>query len=88
MQPTPIPDELVVGEKKRVVFSAPNGDLLDDHIRPCEALVSRDSETGLAAATVRLVLEPGELARLQAGAPVLLTMLGGLAPFDVTVEDL
>lgn len=85
MIPTTIPDELVEPGTVRRVVSAPNGDLLDDHIRPVEALVSSDAATGLAAIRVRLVLEEGELERLTAGQPVWLTMLGGLSPFHVEV---
>lgn len=87
MIPTSIPDELVEPGTVRRVFAAPNGDMLDDDIRPCEALISADPATGLAAVRVRLVLEPGELERLTDGRAVWLTMLGGLSPFDVKVED-
>lgn len=86
MIPTTIPDELVKPGTVRRVFSAPNGDLMDDTIRPVDALVSRDPDTDLASIQVRLVLEDGELERLMAGKPVWLTMLGGLAPFYVQVE--
>lgn len=87
MLPTPIPDELIRPGTVRRVFTAPNGDMLDDSIRPCEALISRDPGTDLAAVQVRLVLEDGELERLAAGGTVWLTMIGGLAPFDVRVEE-
>ena len=87
MQPTPIPDELIEPGTVRRVISAPNGDLLDDNIRPVDTLISRDEPTQLAAFRMRLVLEDGELERLQAGKPVWLTMLGGVAPFSVAVED-
>lgn len=87
MQPTVIPEDLVEPGTVRRVISAPNGDLVDDNIRPVDALISRDEPTGLAAFRMRLVLEPGELDRLIAGKPVWLTMLGGVAPFSVTVED-
>jgi len=84
--PTPIPDELIADGEHRRVFAAPDGDLLNEDIRPVEALISRDSSTDLAAIKVRLVLEDNEIDRLQAGKPVWLTMLGGLTPFDVQVE--
>jgi hypothetical protein len=86
MIPTPIPDDLVKDGAQRRVFTAASGDLLDDNIRPVDALISRDDATGLAAVQVRLVLEGDEIERLTAGKPVWLTMLGGLAPFDVQVE--
>jgi hypothetical protein len=86
MQPTTIPDDLIEPGTVRRVISAPNGDLLDDNIRPVEALISRDRPTQLAAFKMRLTLEPGELERLMAGKPVWLTMLGGVAPFSVDVE--
>ncbi|GAA2037412.1 hypothetical protein GCM10009740_31530 [Terrabacter terrae] len=86
MRPTSIPDELVEPGTLRKVISAPNGDLLDENIRPVEALISRDPATQLAAFRMRLVLEGGELEDLQAGKPIWLTMLGGIAPFDVQVE--
>lgn len=86
MIPTTIPDELIEPDSLRRVIAAPNGDLLDDKIRPVEALVSRDPDTDLVAIKVRLELEDGELERLASGRPVWLTMLGGLAPFDVQVE--
>lgn len=87
MQPVPIPEDLIQPGTVRRVISAPNGDLLDDNIRPVEALISRDESTELAAFSMRLVLEEGELQRLMEGKPVWLTMLGGVAPFSVTVED-
>lgn len=87
MIPTSIPDDLIEPGTVRRVFAAPNGDLLDDQIRPCEALISRHPETDLAAVHVRLDLEAGELEKLNAGEPVWLTMLGGLAPFDVRVGE-
>jgi len=86
MRPTSIPDELVEAGTLRKVISAPNGDLLDDNIRPVEALISRHDATQLAAFRMRLVLEDGELEALQAGKPVWLTMLGGITPFDLQVE--
>ena len=86
MIPTTIPDELIKPDSQRHVIAAPNGDLLDDNIRPVEALIERDPPTDLVAIKVRLVLEDGELERLTSGKPVWLTMLGGLAPFDIQVE--
>ena len=86
MIPTPIPDELVKPGTERRVFAAPDGSLVDDAIRPCEALISRDEDTNLASIAVRLEFEPGEREAISAGAPVWLTMLGGLAPFAITVE--
>jgi hypothetical protein len=85
--PTPIPDELIREGSVRRTIAAPNGDLLDDNIRPVDALISHDQPTGLAAVRVRLVLEGDELDRLAAGKPVWLTMLGGITPFDVQVEQ-
>lgn len=87
MIPTTIPDALVKPGTVRKVIAAPNGDLTDDNIRPVEAIVSRDEATDLAAISVRLELEPGEIERLTAGQPVWLTMLGGLAPFYVEVGE-
>jgi hypothetical protein len=86
MRPVTIPDELIQPGTVRRVFAAPNGDLTDDQIRPAEALIRR-GEDDLAVISCMLELEPGDLERLQSGGRVWLTMVGGLAPFDVTVLD-
>ena len=85
MRPVPIPDELVEPGSVRRVFSAPNGDLTDDQIRPAEALIRRGPDDA-AVISCMLELEEGDLERLLAGGRVWVTMLGGLVPFDVTVQ--
>lgn len=83
MRPAPIEDEVArtrVG--KRVVVGPPGGDL-NSGIPPVEAIV-RHLPAGLAL-SVRCVLEPGDIERLQAGAAVWITFLDHMVPFDVEI---
>lgn len=84
MRPTPIDAELIPPGYRRVVVAAPGGDLMDDHIAPVEALRSDTESTW----TMRLVLEDGELEKLQRGAAVFLFIQAQhLSPFAVEVIE-
>lgn len=85
MRPAPIPNEVVWEGGKRVVFSAPNGDLLDDTIRPVEAIVDPATTERPHLVSVRCVLEEGDLVKLAEGGHVWITFWGGLPPFSTTV---
>lgn len=86
MRPVIIPDELVQPGTVRRIIAAPDGDLTHDEIRPVESLISRGPDD-VARLSMMLELEDGELDRLAAGGKIWLTMLGGVAPFDIVVLD-
>lgn len=87
MRATPIPDAEVWAGAVRRVFAAPDGDLANPLIAPVEALVDRSPTTGVANVSVRLVLEDGDLEKLQAGGVVWLTFWGAMVPWAVTVGE-
>lgn len=86
MIPVTIPDELIAPGTVRRVIAAPDGDLLNDEIRPVEALIKADSD-GIALLSMKLQLEDGDLGRLIRGGTVWLTMRGAVAPFDIQVLE-
>lgn len=82
MRPTPIPDDEVPDGYRRIVMTAPDGDLTGE-IRPAEALVHAPGGGEQRIFSFRIVLEDGDLARLAAGEPFWLSFWGGVPPFDV-----
>lgn len=87
MRATPIPDTEVWAGAIRKVFAAPDGDLTNPHIDPCETLVDCSPTTGALNISVRCLLEPGDLEKLQAGGVVWLTFWGSMVPWAVTVVE-
>lgn len=87
MRPTPIPDHEVWEGATRRVFAAPDGDLTNPDIAPCEALVDVSPSTGVRNISVRCELEAGDLEKLQAGGTVWLTFWGGMVPWAATVVE-
>lgn len=86
MRPAPIPDDVAEAHPgRRIVVTGPNGDLTGP-IPPVEAMVEEMCRG--RALSVRCVLEDGDLDQLTAGAPIWLTFLGHMVPFDVRVGDL
>lgn len=85
MRPIPIPEAAVWAGARRVVMSAPNGDLLDDTVRPVEAIDEISPKLGVRILTVMCALEPGDLDILTAGGTVLISFYGGMVPFEVNV---
>lgn len=83
MRPTPIPDAEVWPGAVRAVFGAPP-DAPD--VLPVEALCDSGQDTGLPRASVRLELEPGDLAKLAAGGHVWISFYGGMVPWCVDVK--
>jgi hypothetical protein len=86
MRPVPIPEDRVWAGGVRRVFAAPDGDLTNPDIGPCEVIVDAGID-GTARVNVLLQLEDGDLERLTNGGAVWLSMLGGLMPFALTVID-
>lgn len=85
MRPSPIPDAEVFDGGERIVIGGPDGDLTGD-IRPVEAVVTM--EDGIAAFSMRVALEPGDLEKLQRHGVFWLTCLGRqLQPFSLFVPD-
>lgn len=85
MRPTVWPDEEVWDGAERVVMSAPNGDLTHEVISAVECVKWTSEVLSCHAYTLKLVLEPGDLEKLQAGDPVLLTFFGSMPPWDAQV---
>ena len=88
MIPIPIPDHCVPEGARRLVIGPPDGDLLNDTIRPVEAVAAIvDQQVHIC---VLVALEPGELARLAAieKPAIWLTMLTPqIPPFMLHVAD-
>jgi hypothetical protein len=84
MHPAPIPDDAVWEGSHRMVMGPPDGDLTNPDIAPVEVLVDRSSIGGLRYST-RCVLDPGDLATLQAGGAVWVSFYGAVVPFSVDV---
>jgi hypothetical protein len=92
MRPTPVPDDLLWEGSTRIVVAAPGGDLTDPDIAPVEAIAEVVSGVpglpdGTAALSIRLTPEEGDLAKLEAGGCLLLTVYGRLPVFTLTVLD-
>lgn len=85
MRPAPIPNDAIWPGAVRRVYSAPDGDLLNEEIAPVEALVD-DVPSGLRA-SVRCVLEDGDLEKLAAGGHVWISFYGLMPVFSVDVTD-
>lgn len=66
----------------RRVFSAPDGDLTNPDIGPCEVIVDA-GVSGIARINVLIMLEPGDLEQLAETGHLWLSMLGGLRPFSL-----
>lgn len=84
MRPIRLPDdfELRQGERK-AVFSAPDGDLMHDNIRPVEAVVT--VEEGEVWYALMVIPEGDDLQRLQEGQPIWLSFRDGVPVFAVEV---
>lgn len=86
MRPVPIPAETVWEGGVRRVFCAPDGDLTNPDIGPCEVIVDR-GVNDLARINVLVQLEPGDLEQITQTGHVWLSMLGGLLPFALTAAE-
>lgn len=85
MRPSPIPDDEIWEGAQRVVFNPPSGDMTDERIRPAEMLVDYTDKGPRICA--RIVLEPGDLERLEVGEPFWVVFIADhLHPFDVTMR--
>jgi hypothetical protein len=85
MRPAPIPDEEVWEGARRVVIAGPDGDLTGE-IQPAEVLVHQ-SKFG-PCISARVILQDGDLERLEAGEPFWVTFIGDhLHPFDVGMTE-
>jgi hypothetical protein len=89
---SPVPEwlyQLYKDDHVRKVFAAPNGDLMDDSIRPADTLVGTvDLDDGEKYRVIRLVAtaDESDLATLRAGGVVMLTIFGvGMPPVDLNV---
>jgi hypothetical protein len=87
MRATPIPDHEIWPGAERRVFAAPDGDLTNPDIAPCEALIDLSPRTGAVNISVRCVLEAGDLEKLQAGGVVWLTFWNAMVPWALSVAD-
>lgn len=85
MRAAPIPDECVWAGAVRRVIAPPGGDLTDDTIAPCEALIERAVD-GIPLFSMRCVLEDDDLEKLKDGGVVWLTLWGHVVPFALSVS--
>ena len=85
MRAVPIPDEAMWPGSRRIVMAPPDGDLTNPDIRPVEMLVDLAESIGGLRYSTRCVLEPGDLAKLQAGGHVWVSFYGAVVPFSVDV---
>jgi hypothetical protein len=86
MRPIPVPQAIVWPGARRLVMSAPNGDLTDPTIAPVEAILDHpDSLGGAPRFTVVCTPEPGDLDTLTAGGLLAVAFWGGIPPFCVDV---
>jgi hypothetical protein len=86
MRPVPIPAETVWEGGVRKVFSAPDGDLTNPDIGPCEVIVDA-GVGGVARVNVLVKLDEGDLEQLTQTGHLWLSMLGGLMPFALTAAE-
>jgi hypothetical protein len=80
-----IPDDEIWAGATRIVMNPPDGDLTNPTIRAIEMLADRAPD-GTQTFSARCVLEPEDLAALQAEGTVWITFYGGVPPFSVTVQ--
>lgn len=85
MRPAPIPDDEIWDGSRRIVVSAPDGDLTNSLIAPIEMLVDVVPSTGGPCFSARCVLDPGDLEKLQEGKHVWVSFYGGVPPFSVDI---
>lgn len=89
MRPIPIPDALVPDWGTRHVIAPPDGDLLNDEIRPVEAIVAPlfgdDGEPipGSTCYSVLIQIEDGDWEAVEATRQFLITFEGSVVPFGV-----
>ncbi|MEV6897466.1 hypothetical protein [Amycolatopsis sp. NPDC051372] len=87
MRPAPIPHDAVWPGARRVVLSAPNGDLTDPDIAPVEMVADCPPSLGAVRYSARCMLEPGDLEKLVDGGHVWVSFYGRVPPFCVDVTD-
>ncbi len=87
MRPAPIPDDAIWPGARRIVLSAPNGDLTDEKIAAVEMLADVPDSIGGVRYSARCMLEPGDLEKLADGGHVWVSFYGGVPPFCVDVTD-
>lgn len=72
-------------DRKRMIIAGPSGDLTDDNIRPCDALVDEDGFQGLRTFSMKIKLDPGDIEKLadNGGFFMLTVVANQLVPFAV-----
>lgn len=86
MHPVPIPAETVWPGGVRRVFAAPDGDLTNPDIGPCEVIIDR-GVGGVARINVLIALDDGDLVQLAQTGHIWLSVLGGLMPFAMSAAE-
>jgi len=74
-------DEVEVFGGRRILFAGPE----DSGIGDLETMVLDSSNVGEARVVTRIELEPGDLEKLQAGAPIYVIQYGGCIPLCVDI---
>lgn len=90
MRPTPIPDDEVWAHCERKVILPPDGDMTNEEIESAEAvrgiMNTQNGETPFHA--FRIVLEDGDLERLQKGEPIWIVQIAPfVVPFCMVFRD-
>ena len=67
-----------------MVLSAPGGDLLDNEVRPVEAILVE--EDGTRQFLCKVVLEDGDLDRLAAGVPIWISFSHAMVPWSIYLD--
>lgn len=87
MRPIPIPDGVAeVNGGRRVIYTAPGGDMLDDDVRPVEAIVI-DDPVDLVQVAVLIELDDDDRAAAAAGLPIWLSFKGGMPIWGISFAD-
>lgn len=91
MKVTMIPVEEVHQDRDeaRVIVGPPEGHDPTGDIRSLEMRVARGELDGVPVTVfeARIVLDPGDLAKLADGEPIWLSFYSGVMPFDIRVGD-
>lgn len=87
MRPIPIPDTHPRWHPSALtkVLAAPNGNLMDDHIRPVEVIIDAKEETGPCFRVLWALDEAERHAIAEGGVIELIVMANGLPPHAMVV---
>lgn len=85
MRPTPIPDDEIMPDHRRIVVAPPEGHDVTGDIRAVEMLVTLNEETPIYRA--RWVFDPEDIERIANGEPVWMSLWAHVVPFDLALVE-